>query len=122
MASAWTPSRRGRTVISGSASRPAVATAGFVWPTDPGLQPGANGGLLQATELRPLSFPHFSHRAFRRCFITRAIELGVDFKTLAGWQGHKDGSALTAQTYSHLRTEHSDRMAEKMVGKRPKAG
>ena len=69
-----------------------------------------------------LGFPHFSHRAFRRCFITRAIELGVDFKTLAAWQGHKDGGALIAKTYSHLRTEHSDRMAEKMVGEQPKAG
>ncbi len=63
-----------------------------------------------------LGYSHFSHRAFRRCFITRAIELGVDFKTLAAWQGHKDGGALIAKTYSHLRTEHSDRMAEKMVG------
>lgn len=69
-----------------------------------------------------LGFSHFSHRAFRRCFITRAIELGVDFKTLAAWQGHKDGGALIAKTYSHLRTEHSDRMAEKMVGEQPKAG
>ena len=62
-----------------------------------------------------LGLQHFSHRAFRRCFITRAIELGVDFKTLAAWQGHKDGGALIAKTYSHLRTEHSDRMAEKMI-------
>ncbi len=62
-----------------------------------------------------LGFPHFSHRAFRRCFITRAIELGVDFKALAAWQGHRDGGALIAKTYSHLRTEHSDRMAEKLV-------
>lgn len=69
-----------------------------------------------------LGFSHFSHRAFRRCFITRAIELGVDFKTLAAWQGHRDGGALIAKTYSHLRTEHSDRMAEKMVGEKPKAG
>lgn len=68
-----------------------------------------------AAACKRLKFPHFSHRAFRRCFITRAIELGVDFKTLAGWQGHSDGGALIAKTYSHLRNEHSDLMAKKMI-------
>lgn len=62
-----------------------------------------------------LGFSHFSHRSFRRCFITRAIELGVDFKTLAGWQGHRDGGVLIAKTYSHLRMEHSDEMAKRIV-------
>jgi integrase len=63
-----------------------------------------------------LKFPHFSSRALRRCFITRAIELGVDFKTLSAWQGHRDGGVLIAKTYSHLRNEHSDNMARKLVG------
>ena len=62
-----------------------------------------------------LSFQHFSSRALRRCFITRAIELGVDFKTIAGWQGHQDGGVLIAKTYSHLRNEHSENMAKKLV-------
>jgi len=64
---------------------------------------------------RRLSIPHYSSRALRRCFITRAIELGVDFKTIAGWQGHQDGGVLIAKTYSHLRNEHSDNMAKKLV-------
>ena len=64
---------------------------------------------------RRLKFPHFSPRALRRCFITRAVELGVDFKTIAGWQGHQDGGVLIAKTYSHLRNEHSDNMAKKLV-------
>ena len=51
----------------------------------------------------------------RRCFITRAIEKGVDFKTIASWQGHRDGGVLIAKTYSHLRNEHSDNMAKKLV-------
>jgi integrase len=63
-----------------------------------------------------LKFPHFSSRALRRCFITRAIELGVDFKTLSAWQGHQDGGVLIARTYSHLRNEHSESMAKKLVG------
>ncbi len=33
-----------------------------------------------------LGLANFSPRALRRCFITRAIELGVDFKTIASWQ------------------------------------
>jgi integrase len=63
-----------------------------------------------------LKYEHFSARALRRCFITRAIELGVDFKTLSAWQGHRDGGVLIARTYSHLRNEHSENMAKKLVG------
>jgi integrase len=61
-----------------------------------------------------LKIPHYSSRALRRCFITKAVENGVDFKTIAEWQGHKDGGVLIANTYSHLRNEHSDAMAKKM--------
>lgn len=30
-----------------------------------------------------LGFPQFTQRALRRCFITRAVELGIDFKAIA---------------------------------------
>ena len=59
-----------------------------------------------------LGYPSFSARTFRRLFITRAIEQGVDFKTLASWQGHRDGGVLIAKTYSHLRDAHSKEMAK----------
>jgi integrase len=62
-----------------------------------------------------LSIQHFEPRSLRRCFITRAIELGVDFKTIASWQGHRDGGVLIAKTYSHLRNEHSDNMAKRLT-------
>ena len=39
-----------------------------------------------------------SHRSFRRMFITRAIEKGVDVKVIAEWQGHRDGGRLILQT------------------------
>jgi len=61
-----------------------------------------------------LGLPHYQHRSFRRMFITRAIENGIDFKTIASWQGHRDGGVLVARTYSHLRTEHADAMAVRM--------
>jgi len=68
-----------------------------------------------AAACKRLKFPHFSPRSLRRCFITRAIEKGVDFKTLANWQGHQDGGVLIAKTYSHLRNEHSDQMARRLA-------
>jgi integrase len=61
-----------------------------------------------------LEFPHFTHRSLRRMFITRAIERGVDVKTIAQWQGHKDGGLLILKTYSHVRPVHSQRMAQLM--------
>jgi integrase len=61
----------------------------------------------------------FTHRSLRRMFITRAIERGVDVKTLAEWQGHRDGGKLILQTYSHVRSEHSNRMALLMNTEQP---
>jgi integrase len=58
-----------------------------------------------------LGFPQFTHRSLRRMFITRAIERGVDVKVIAEWQGHRDGGRLILATYSHVRPEHSNRMA-----------
>jgi integrase len=66
-----------------------------------------------------LGFPRFTHRSLRRMFITRAIELGVDVKVIAEWQGHRDGGKLILETYSHVRPEHSNRMAALMTTERP---
>ncbi|MGD0261488.1 MAG: tyrosine-type recombinase/integrase [Verrucomicrobiota bacterium] len=68
-----------------------------------------------AAACKRLNFPHFSPRSLRRCFVTRSIEVGIDFKTIASWQGHRDGGVLIAKTYSHLRSEHSDAMAQRLV-------
>lgn len=62
-----------------------------------------------------LKLPHFSHRAFRRMFITRALEKGIDVQVIASWQGHRDGGKLILQTYSHVRQVHADEMA-KLLG------
>jgi integrase len=50
-----------------------------------------------------LNFPDYTSRAFRRVFITLAIERGVDVKVVAQWQGHRDGGKLILDTYSHVR-------------------
>ena len=61
----------------------------------------------------------FTHRSLRRMFITRAIERGVDVKVIAEWQGHRDGGKLILATYSHVRPEHSNRMALLMSTEQP---
>ena len=66
-----------------------------------------------------LNLPPFSQRSFRRMFITRAIEQGVDVKVIAEWQGHRDGGVLILKTYSHVRAAHSQRMAKLMTTVEP---
>jgi integrase len=66
-----------------------------------------------------LGLPPFNQRSLRRMFITRAIEKGVDVKVIAEWQGHRDGGKLILDTYSHVRPEHSDRMAALMTDGEP---
>ena len=61
-----------------------------------------------------LKLPAYTHRSFRRMFITRAIERGVDVKVIAEWQGHRDGGKLILDTYSHVAPKHSTRMAKLM--------
>jgi len=68
-----------------------------------------------AAACKRLKLPAYSHRSFRRMFITRAIELGVDVKVIAQWQGHKDGGKLILETYSHVNPVHSKRMAALMT-------
>jgi integrase len=68
-----------------------------------------------AAACRRLGLPPFSQRSLRRMFITRAIERGVDVKVIAEWQGHRDGGKLILDTYSHVRPEHSKRMAQLMT-------
>jgi integrase len=73
----------------------------------------ADGAIVNAC--RRLNLPRYSHISFRRMFITRAIERGVDVKVLAEWQGHKDGGKLILDTYSNVNRAHSHRMAQLMT-------
>jgi len=68
---------------------------------------------------RRLELPIYTHRSFRRMFVVRAIERGVDVKVIAEWQGHKDGGRLILATYSHVRAVHSNRMAQLMTTEQP---
>jgi len=79
----------------------------------------ANAKHALTNACKRLRFPPFGQRSLRRMFITRAIERGVDVKVIAQWQGHRDGGKLILDTYSHVRPEHSDRMAALMTNGEP---
>jgi len=72
-----------------------------------------------ANSCKRLGFPSYTHRSLRRMFVTKALELGVDVKTIAQWQGHCDQGVLILRTYSHVRPEHSNRMAALMTTEQP---
>ncbi len=61
-----------------------------------------------------LKLPRYSARAFRRMFITRCLELGIDAQTIAQWQGHRDGGQLILRVYARVSDAHTQRMAAKM--------
>lgn len=109
---------------------------GFAVPIYPQVRPlleklcagkAHNERLFQINEARKaltnacvrLGLPHFTHRSLRRMFITMALERGVDVKTIAQWQGHRDGGKLILSTYSHVRPVHSQRMAQLMTTEQP---
>jgi integrase len=63
---------------------------------------------------RRLTFPQFSPRSFRRAFIIRALENGIDPRCVAAWQGHRD-AMLVLRVYGHLiHPKHSQEMAQRM--------
>ncbi len=49
---------------------------------------------------KKLGLPRYSQRTFRKMFITEALRNGVNVKTIASLQGHRDGGKLILQTYS----------------------
>jgi integrase len=87
----------------------------------PGMQPHTklfsivDAKKALAGSCRRLGLPAYSQRALRRMFITRCIELGIDVKVIAEWQGHSDGGKLILGTYSHVRNNHAEEMAKKLT-------
>lgn len=64
---------------------------------------------------RRLKLPDYTARAFRRMFITRCLELGIDPQTIAKWQGHGDGGKLILQTYGNVSKKHQESMAARLT-------
>ncbi|MEI6081539.1 MAG: site-specific integrase [Verrucomicrobiota bacterium] len=83
-------------------------------PTDPVFKvKDPKKGLDSAC--KRLNLPKYSARAFRRMFITRCLELGIDAQTIASWQGHRDGGQLILKVYARVTDSHTRRMASLMV-------
>ncbi len=64
--------------------------------------------------LEKLGMQRMTHHDLRHLFATRCIESGVDIPTVSRWLGHQDGGALAMKVYGHLRSEHSQQMAQKV--------
>lgn len=65
--------------------------------------------------LKRLQIPHKGFHALRHTFATRALEIGVDVKTLSEILGHKNAN-VTLQRYAHSMPEHKKDVMNK-IGK-----
>ena len=63
--------------------------------------------------LNKLKIPHKGFHALRHTFATRAIECGMDVKTLSEILGHKN-STITLNRYTHSLLEHKTAMMNKL--------
>ncbi len=65
--------------------------------------------------LKKLGIPHRGFHSLRHTFATRALEVGVDVKTLSEILGHKNAN-VTLQRYAHSMIEHKRDMMNQ-IGK-----
>lgn len=63
--------------------------------------------------LKKLGLPHKGFHALRHTFATRAIEVGMDVKTLSEILGHGDPT-VTLKRYAHSMLEHKTEMMNKV--------
>ena len=63
--------------------------------------------------LQELNIPHKGFHALRHTFATRALECGMDVKTLAEILGHKN-PMVTLSRYTHSLMEHKSEMMNKI--------
>lgn len=63
--------------------------------------------------LKKLKIPHKCFHALRHTFATRALESGMDVKTLSELLGHKN-SAVTLNRYAHSLLEHKTDMMNRL--------
>ena len=66
-----------------------------------------------ARACKKLGYPNFTHRSFRKFFITRALDSGTDPRVVAALQGHSDPK-LVLKVYSEVSGEHIRQEAAKV--------
>jgi integrase len=59
--------------------------------------------------------PTVGFHDLRHLFCSFAVMAGIDFMTIAGWLGHKDGGILIGKVYGHLLDEHRQKMAARLT-------
>jgi len=59
--------------------------------------------------------PSVGFHDLRHLFCSFCVMAGIDFLTIAGWLGHKDGGILIGKVYGHLLDEHRQKMAAKLT-------
>ena len=63
--------------------------------------------------LKKLQIAHRGFHALRHTFATRALECGMDVKTLSEIMGHKN-SSVTLNRYAHCLSEHKKAMMNRL--------
>ena len=61
---------------------------------------------------RAAGLPWVGFHDFRHFFASQAVMAGIDYMTVAGWLGHRDGGVLVGKVYGHLSDSHRRRMAD----------
>jgi integrase len=59
--------------------------------------------------------PDAGFHDLRHLFCSFCVMAGIDFLTIAGWLGHKDGGILIGKVYGHLLDDHRRKMAAKLT-------
>jgi integrase len=62
-----------------------------------------------------LGLPHFTERNLRAMKIRELYEAGVDVKTIARWQGHRDGGKLIMEIYTEIFRSNDDYEAQQLA-------
>jgi integrase len=62
-----------------------------------------------------LNLSLFTPRSFRRAFIIRALEKGIDPRVVAAWQGHRDATLILRVYGAWVNNDHAQRMASLMT-------
>ncbi len=67
-----------------------------------------------ATACEHLDLADYEPRALRRCFIVHCLEMGIDSRVVAKWQGHKDAKLIFSVYGKHIDAGHEQREAGKL--------
>jgi integrase len=68
-----------------------------------------------ASACERLGLPVYEPRSLRRCYIVHCLELGVDPRLVARWQGHRDAALIFKVYGNHIDAKYERREADKLI-------